>query len=178
LKILTVANLVPRKRIDLCALACIELEKKLGLKAFTWTIIGRGPDENEIKRIAPSSMEFIPKVRNLAEYFRAADIFVLPSCDEGFGMVYIEAIMCRCPVVCRKNDGGQEIIDSTGGGIAVEIPKDDNQAAQNILKAIEKILADREKFANNQTKFLAIQMVDPEKIKKQWEELLSDCVGK
>lgn len=176
MKILTVANLVPRKRIDLCALACAELEKKLGLKAFTWTVIGRGPKENEIKTIAPSSMEFIPKVQNLADYFRSADVFVLPSCDEGFGMVYIEAIMCRCPVVCRKNDGGQEIVDTTGGGIAVEIPKSDPIAVENILEAIEKILADRNTYANNQTKSLAMQMVNPDNIKSQWVQLLNDAI--
>lgn len=176
MKILTVANLVPRKRIDLCALACAELEKKLGLKAFTWTVIGRGPKENEIKTIAPSSMEFIPKVQNLADYFRSADVFVLPSCDEGFGMVYIEAIMCRCPVVCRKNDGGQEIVDTTGGGLAVEIPKNDTVAVRNIISAIEKIMSNRSAYANDQTKVSAIQMVDPDKIKSQWAQLLSDTL--
>ncbi|MGH8015593.1 MAG: glycosyltransferase family 4 protein [Candidatus Zixiibacteriota bacterium] len=176
MNILTVANIVARKRIDLCAMICLELERKYGLKAIKWTVIGRGPLENEIKAMAPSSMEFIPKVQSLKEYFRSADIFVLPSSDEGFGMVYIEAIMCGCPVICRKYDGGQEIVDTTGGGIAVEILKGELESVVNILEAIDKILSNRNVYANNSTKAAAMQMVDPDKIKKQWAAVLADII--
>ena len=172
MKFLTIANFVPRKRLDLCVLACQELEKKLGLKEVKWTIIGRGPKENEVKSLAPSSMEFIPKVQDLKDYYKAADVFVLPSCDEGFGMVYIESIMCGCPVICRKDDGGQEIVDTTGGGIAVEIPESDDSAVKNITIALDRIMSDRNRYANEKTKALAVEMVHPDKIKNQWAELL------
>jgi glycosyltransferase involved in cell wall biosynthesis len=175
LKILTVANLVPRKRIDLCALACVELEKKHGIGVLKWTVIGKGPNEAEIKSIAPPSMEIIPKVQSLRDYFKAADVFVLPSCDEGFGMVYIESIMCGCPVICRKNDGGQEIVDKTGGGIAVEVPNSDEQAVSNILGAIDLILSQRNNYSNGNTRQYARQMVDPEKIRNEWVVLLVDA---
>lgn len=178
MKILTIANVVPRKRIDLCALTYQELVKRHDSSGIKWTVIGRGKNEKKVKSLAPISMEFIPKVEILKDYFRAADVFVLPSCDEGFGMVYIEAIMCGCPVICRKDDGGQEIVDTTGGGIAVEIPKSDEDAVKNIVRAIDKIMAVRNRYANEKTKELAKQMVDPDRIKKVWADLLRNALGK
>jgi glycosyltransferase involved in cell wall biosynthesis len=176
LKILTIANIVPRKRIDLCALAFRELAKRHDPLGIKWTVIGRGPKENEVKSLAPMSMEFIPKVQSLKDYYKAADVFVLPSCDEGFGMVYIESIMCGCPVICRKNDGGQEIVDITGGGIAIEIPKSDDAGVKNIIEAIDKIMSNRSRYANEKTRALAVEMVHPDRIKQQWAELIADAV--
>lgn len=176
MKILTIANIVPRKRIDLCALACQELVKRHDVSGIKWTVIGRGNKEAEVKSLAPISMEFIPVVESLKAYYKKADVFVLPSCDEGFGMVYIEAIMCGCPVICRKNDGGQEIVDTTGGGIAVEIPETDEKAVRNIIKGIDRIMQNRSQFANEQTRKLAVEMVSPEKIKKEWAELVAHSI--
>ncbi len=176
MKILTIANIVPRKRIDLCVLAFRELVKRHDSLGIKWTVIGRGKNEKEVKSLAPISMEFIPKVSSLKDYYKAADVFVLPSCDEGFGMVYIEAIMCGCPVICRKNDGGQEIVDTTGGGIAVEVPESDEQAVRNIIKGIDRIMSDRNHYANEKTKALAFDMVRPDIIKQQWAELITDAL--
>ncbi len=176
MKILTIANFVPRKRLDLCALACRELEKTFGVKGVKWTVIGRGPKEKEVKSLAPSSMEFIPKVQSLKDHYKAADVFVLPSCDEGFGMVYIESIMCGCPVICRQDDGGQEIVDTTGGGLAVEIPNSDQQAVRNIIGAVDRMISNRGHYANDKTKARAVEMVHPDKIKQQWAHLLIDAM--
>ncbi len=172
MKLLTIANFVRRKRIDLCAKACQILSENKSTADLSWTVIGRGPLEDEIKQISPDSMEFISKVESLAEYYRKSDIFVLPSADEGFGMVYIEAIMCGCPVICRKNDGGEEIVNRTGGGIAINIPDSDEQAVENITSAILTITDNREKYASDSTKRAAHEMVDPKLIRQEWLKIL------
>lgn len=177
MKILTIANIVERKRIDLCAKSCAELAKKHDSKELSWLVIGRGNKEEEIKKIAPDVMQFIPKVASLRDYYHAADVFVLPSCDEGFGMVYVEAIMCGCPVVCRRGDGGEEIVNKTGGGMAVDIPKSDEESVQNINEAIEIIVSKRSHYANEETKQLAREMVDPERISKDWLNLIRDSLA-
>jgi len=168
-KVLTIANLVPRKRIDLCARTCDELEKK---RKLTWTVIGNGPEEENIKSLAPESMIVRKRVESLTEFYKDADIFVLPSCDEGFGMVFIEAIMCGCPVVCRKNDGGEEIIDESGGGLAIDIPAADDEAVAEITRAIEKILDNKGIYTSEEVIAKARQLVDPASIKDKWEKLL------
>lgn len=174
MKILTIANFVKRKRIDLCALACRKLFEDSRVTDLNWLVIGRGPLEEEVKKMAPDAMEFIPKVEILKDYYRNSDVFVLPSADEGFGMVYVEAIMCGCPVVCRQNDGGEEIVNRTGGGVAIEVPNSDDEAVENIVSAIQTIVGDKDRYVSEQTKRSAHEMVDPQRIRQEWLKILID----
>ena len=174
MKILTIANFVKRKRIDLCALACQQLFEDSCMTDLNWLVIGRGPLEEEVKKMAPDAMEFIPKVEILKDYYRNSDVFVLPSADEGFGMVYVEAIMCGCPVVCRQNDGGEEIVHRTGGGVAIEVPDSDDEAVENIVSAIQTIVGDKDRYVSEQTKRSAHEMVDPQRIRQEWLKILID----
>ena len=45
-----------------------------------------------------------------------ADIFALPSVNETFGMVYLEAMACGCITVCTENDGVAGIIKNGKNG--------------------------------------------------------------
>ena len=169
LKILTVANLVERKRIDLCALTCAALDDDYQVD---WTVVGNGPLEADIRRLAPGSFHLKDRVEDLKEFYNNSDIFVLPSSDEGFGMVYAEAIMCGCPVICRKNDGGEEIVEKTKGGLAVDIPESDEAAVVNIRQAVEKIIENKDRYMSADIVEKARQLVDPTAIKNKWETLL------
>lgn len=120
-------------------------------------------------------MEFLDRVDSLTEHYHWSDLFVLPSSDEGFGMVYIESIMCGRPVVCRANDGGQDIIDNTGGGLGIEIPANDLTAVDNICRAVAEITANREKFISEEISLKAKAMVDPETIRMKWDALITEC---
>ncbi len=168
-KILTVANVVERKRIDLCALACSRLEQSA---TVSWKVIGRGSELEKVKGMAPGSMEFLDRVEKLTPFYKDADLFVLPSRDEGFGMVYIESIMCGCPVICRRGDGGEEIVTTTGGGLAVDLPDSDEIAVNNLTDAIGTILANRERFMSDEVVARAREMVDPAAIRAKWLDLL------
>jgi starch synthase len=45
----------------------------------------------------------------LIEYYAKAKVFVLPSREDGFGMVLSQAIMCGLPIVCSRNTGGRDL---------------------------------------------------------------------
>lgn len=47
----------------------------------------------------------------LINYYSASKIFVLPSRQDGFGMVLSQAMVCGLPIVCSKNTGGRDLIN-------------------------------------------------------------------
>ena len=57
----------------------------------------------------------------LADLYRRAWVFCLPSTYEGFGIPYIEALACGTPVVATPNDGARELLeDGKWGVLALE----------------------------------------------------------
>ena len=57
----------------------------------------------------------------LADYFLLADLFVLPSKKEGFGIVFIEALACGLPVICGNADGSVDAIRQGELGTAINV---------------------------------------------------------
>ncbi len=55
----------------------------------------------------------------LVDHFLMADVFVLPSSNEGFGIVFIEALACGLPVICGNIDGSVDAIKNGILGTAV-----------------------------------------------------------
>jgi phosphatidylinositol alpha-1,6-mannosyltransferase len=55
----------------------------------------------------------------LTDHFLLADIFVLPSRKEGFGIVFIEALACGLPVICGNADGSVDAIRNGELGTAI-----------------------------------------------------------
>lgn len=69
----------------------------------------------------------------IAAHFLLADLFVLPSKKEGFGIVFIEALACGLPVVCGNSDGSVDAIRY--GRLGTAVNADD-------LEALEKAIFD------------------------------------
>jgi len=57
----------------------------------------------------------------LVDYFLMADLFVLPSKKEGFGIVFIEALACGLPVICGNADGSIDAIRNGELGKAINV---------------------------------------------------------
>jgi glycosyltransferase involved in cell wall biosynthesis len=67
--------------------------------------------------------------------FAATDIFTMPSFEEPFGMVFLEAMAMQKPVVALDNGGSREIIEHGVSGL-LSLPKDIEHLAANILTLI------------------------------------------
>ena len=77
-----------------------------------YLIVGQGDDRPRIEQLIQSlSLEkyvtltgFIPD-QELVDYYNLCDIFAMPSKDEGFGIVYLEALACGKPTLGGNQDG-------------------------------------------------------------------------
>ena len=85
------------------------------------------------------SIEIIEHVNDMEEFYQKCDLFVLPSIDEGFGMVVFEALACSLPVIITKNVGAGEFITNGKEGYIVDI-----RNAQQIKDKIEYLNKNRQ----------------------------------
>lgn len=98
-------RLLEYKNVGLLVRALAQL-KKNG-KPVRCTIIGEGPEEKPLKKLAKSLdveecinwLGFIEKSDDVYAHMKASRLFVLPSRREGFGIVVLEANACGIPVL-------------------------------------------------------------------------------
>jgi glycosyltransferase involved in cell wall biosynthesis len=74
----------------------------------------------------------------VANYYKAADIFVLSSLKEGFGRVYLEALMYNLPVIAHHHPVMQYVVGEAG--ILADLSKEGNlgQAIQKMISQLER----------------------------------------
>ena len=72
---------------------------------------------------------------NIPEVMRAFDIFVMPSRQEAFGLVAIEAMAMECPILISSGGSSEEIVGSPGSGeFGLTVRPDDAFDLQNQLR--------------------------------------------
>lgn len=103
------------------------------------TIVGDGEDKQELQQLVKDLnlgeyIDFIGRVENkeIPKYMANADIFVLPSLSESFGIVNLEAMACGLPIVATRVGGLPEIIEDGVNGFLVE-PRNSGQLAKKII---------------------------------------------
>ena len=84
-------------------------------------MVGDGPDrplaEAEAERLGLAEhVQFLGKVDAVADLLRCADVFLLPSSSESFGLSVLEAMACGVPVVASDVGGlGEVVLDGITG---------------------------------------------------------------
>ncbi|HRZ86305.1 MAG TPA: glycosyltransferase [bacterium] len=101
---LFVSALTPYKRADLAAEAC----RLAGVKLV---VVGSGPEEKRLRRLAGPSAEFIgwQSGDELRRYYRTCRAFIFPA-EEDFGIVPLEAQACGRPVIAFGKGGALETV--------------------------------------------------------------------
>ena len=78
---------------------------------------------------------FIPE-KEKADHYRIADVYVMPSRGEGFGIVFLEAMACGIPVIGSTADGSQEALREGVLGMLVD-PADWAVLKDAVLKSMQ-----------------------------------------
>lgn len=143
-------------------------------------LIGDGPDKHEAMKIAKETpysddILFLGKQENLAELYAMADLKLLMSEKEAFGLVLLEAMACGVPGIGTNIGGIPEVICPEKNGYIVELG-DTEQAAKYAVE----LLSDEEKL--NQFKEHAIRSVKERfhstKIVEQYEVIYEKAVNR
>ncbi len=112
----TVSRLVEQKNIP-CLLKAFSIVKN-SHQDSKLIIIGSGPLEHELKNLAvdlqiDDSLIWVSHSKKVLELLAAIDVFVLTSNYEGFGMVLLESLASRTPIVASNVSAIPEVL---GGG--------------------------------------------------------------
>ncbi len=141
--ILFVGRIEPLKGLDVLFQAIAILRKRADLcdQSFCLTVIGGEPDANpETMSVEMSRLQSLRDQSGLADlvtflgkqdqetlpyYYSAAEIVVVPSYYESFGMVALEAMACGTPVVASQVGGLAFLVQDgvTGYTVPVEDPQ-------------------------------------------------------
>ena len=141
IRIVSVSNLKKTKGIDLNIQALAVLVKKY--PNLEYYIVGDGEERPNLERLVKdlglgdkvSFLGRLPHAEALKQ-IAAADIFSLPSWQEGFGVVYIEAMAQGIPVIGVRGEGIEDAIVHEQNGLLVR-PQDVN----DLVNALERLLS-------------------------------------
>ncbi|NBP64420.1 MAG: N-acetyl-alpha-D-glucosaminyl L-malate synthase BshA [Bacteroidetes bacterium] len=89
-------------------------------------LVGDGPDRVEAERISRElgiheHVRFLGKQNALPEILSTADIFLMPSQSESFGLAALEAMACGVPVIGTNLGGIPEVITHSENGYIAEL---------------------------------------------------------
>jgi glycosyltransferase involved in cell wall biosynthesis len=104
-------------------------------------LLGDGPLLAQLEEMASTlgiskSARFIGRVDNVAEYLRAADIFVLPSLQEGLSNALLEAMASGTAVLATRIGGVTDVVEDNVDGILVR-PGDVVSMAEGLRLLLE-----------------------------------------
>ena len=133
-------------------------------------MIGDGPERQNTEVLARSlctqmDVRFLGKQEAVEELLAVADVFLMPSETESFGLAALEAMACEVPVVSSNAGGIPEVnIEGVTGFL---LPVGD---VEGMAKRTLELLQDEEKLAHfKQNAFAQAQQFDISKILPQYE---------
>jgi N-acetyl-alpha-D-glucosaminyl L-malate synthase BshA len=108
-------------------------------------LIGDGPDRGAAEFLVrkyslQKDVHFLGKQDQVYEKLAAADLFLLPSQLESFGLAALEAMACEVPVIATNVGGVPEVVEHGVDGFLVE-PGDVQEAARYAIELLSR--ADR-----------------------------------
>ena len=177
--VLHVSTFRPIKRIGDCIEVVAGMKRlesgsgsQFGVKLV---MCGDGPERSEAEALAlrlgvADSVVFVGKQpqSQVREYLSVADLLLLPSQAESFGLTALEAMACEVPVLATRVGGIPEVVEDGGCGYLFEVG-----GVSAMAEAADRLLnndSERERLGNRGRE-IAVSRFATEKIIPQYEQL-------
>lgn len=142
-----------------------------------YLVIGRGDDQPRLAQLAVDLgvadrvifAGFVP-TESLADHYRLADAYIMPS-QEGFGIVYLEAMACGVPVLSGDNDGSADPLQD--GRMGWRVPHRDPEAVA--AACIEILQGDDPRCDGQWLRQETLAHFSRDSLSRTLKGLLSDC---
>jgi phosphatidyl-myo-inositol dimannoside synthase len=140
--VLTVARMYPRKHLDDLIIAAARLRTRIA--ALQVRIVGDGPESARLRALVArhglgDTVVFLGQVARstLAVEYGRAHCFCLPSVQEGFGIVFAEAMAAGLPIVACRAAAVPEVVADGRAGLLVA-----PRSPDAVATALETLLTD------------------------------------
>lgn len=174
--VLTVCRFYPRKRLHVLLDASVHLRDRL--PGLTIRIAGGGPEAARLRRICREQrlggvVHWLGDISQdeLAREYQTADVFCLPSVQEGFGIVFLEAMAAGKPVIAARAAATPEVVAE---GLLTE-----PENAEALAAAIEELHADparRRSLA--EAGLRAVRQYDAPRVAQQFLDAISGAASR
>lgn len=146
----SVSRLAPEKNLDFLITGLKRVKEKTTV-GFQCILVGSGPEKNHVQDLIHAysmgnEIHLVGSIdpKEMPKFYLASDLFVFSSKSETQGMVLLEAMAGKCPVVCVRSSGTDDaVVDAFNG---FKTPDDVEKWADKITYLLE-----------NKSAFMAMQ---------------------
>jgi N-acetyl-alpha-D-glucosaminyl L-malate synthase BshA len=104
-------------------------------------LVGDGPERRRLEQYCQEKglfedVRFLGEIEAIEEVLSVADVFLMPSAKESFGLAALEAMACEVPVIASNTGGLPELIEQGISGFMSQV-EDVEDMAKNALFILE-----------------------------------------
>ena len=174
--VMHISNFRAVKRVDDVVRVFARIARALPARLI---LIGDGPERGRVQQTADEEgvsnrVKFLGKQESVAEILACADLFLLPSASESFGLVALEAMSCGVPVVATSVGGVPEVVPHGVAGFLAEVGAIDQMAAYGV-----EILKDKQKWRRmSAAARTAAERYSSERVVPMYESYYRQVIGR
>lgn len=171
--IIHTSNFRQVKRVEDVLYIYDTIRKKMPVKLL---MVGDGPERQRIENLCRelgtcNDVRFLGKLDHIEEVLSVADLFIMPSEKESFGLAALEAMACEVPVISSNAGGLPELNINSVTGYLCDVGDIHDMAEKSLVVLDDNNLPEFKKAALERARDFDVNMIVP-----QYEELYEEVL--